>query len=87
MDYVITVNSPTKGNMRVRVNQRDSRTVNFTLLDGISAGYGFSIVRALCGLGAKKSGELPPISQEEIYNAAENIIEQLGPSGYLDDGS
>ena len=85
LDCIITVESPTKGTMRVRVEQRDFHTVRYTLLDGISAGYGFSSTRM--GFKSKgNGGALPPISQEEIYNAAKDFIEQLGPSGYLDDG-
>ena len=87
-DYIITVDSPTKGIMRVKVEQKDYHTIRYTLLDGISAGYGFSSTRmGFKGKGSKRSGGvLPPISEEDIYNAAKDFIEQLGPSGYLDDG-
>ena len=78
MDYIVTVESPAKGFMRVKVKRRDCQTIDFTLLDGISAGYGF---------GMKiNHGGIASISQEFIYDAAKNFIEQLGPSGYLDDG-
>jgi hypothetical protein len=101
-DYIITIKSPTKGAMRVKVVQKDFRTVSFTLLDGISAGYGFSIVRGMAFNRSDRGGwistlckrftmrknlrALQPMSREEIYNAAKDFIEQLGPSGYLDDG-
>ena len=88
MDDIITINSPTKGIMRVKVEQKKSGEIKYTLLDGISAGYGFSSIRmGFRSKGSKRSGgTLPPISEEEIYNAAKDFIEQLGPSGYLDDG-
>ena len=78
MDEIITVNSPTKGIMRVKVEQRDTYTVHFTLLDGISAGYG-------CGMKLHVA-EVSSLSQTDIYNAAKDFIAQLDPSGYLDDG-
>jgi hypothetical protein len=88
MDYIVTIDSPTKGTMRVKVEQRDSHTVHFTLLDGISAGHGFSLSKRLYGSSTRrgKGTALPlPNSREENYNAAKNFVEQLGPSGYLDD--
>ena len=100
VDNIVTVESPTKGTMRMKVEERDSE-VRFTLLDGVSAGYGFSIGRVMAfsrnDLSARipvlyrlkmrrHRKTLPPMSQEEIYNAAKDFIEQLGPSGYLDDG-
>jgi hypothetical protein len=89
MDYIVTINSPIHGDMRVKVTQRDFNTVSFTLLDGISAGYGFSTTRMLYGSSTRrnKGATLPsPFSRVENYNAAKNFVEQLGPSGYLDDG-
>ena len=77
IDYIVTIDSPIKGIIRVRVKQRDADTIDFTLSDGISAGYGF---------GMKLHGaEISSISREDIYNAAKDFIEQLGTSGYLDD--
>ena len=78
MDEIITIISPTKGNKRVRVKQRDLQTIDFPLLDGTSAGYG-------CGMKINR-GDISSISQVEIYNMAKDFIEQLGPSEYLDDG-
>ena len=91
IDNILTIDSPTKGIMRVRVEQKKSGEIRYTLLDGISAGYGFSSIRmGFRRKGSKGSkgndGTLPPISEEEMYNAAKDFIEQLGPSGYLDDG-
>jgi len=99
MDYIETIESPTKGTMRVRVRQRDSTTVEITLLDGISAGYGFSSTKMIAikkGLPFTRFRFIlksffseplpPPFSRTEIYNSAKDFIEQLGPSGYLDDG-
>ena len=95
----MTVDSPTKGTMRVKVEQKNDGTVAFTLLDGISAGYGFSFGRNSYTnrrltiserfqrlFHGKSESALPPMSQTEIYDAAKKFIEQLGPSGYLDDG-
>ena len=94
----MTIESPTKGTMRVRVEQRDNGTVAFTLLDGISAGYGFTMrrnsyhkriltirERFMRLFHSQLEPALPPISRMEIYDAAKNFIEQLGSSGYLDD--
>ena len=101
MDDIITINSPTKGIMRVRVEQKKSGEIKYTLLDGISAEYGFSSIRTIAVscpyrnpliiaiyklIMRKRHKTLPLISQEEMYNAAKDFIEQLGPSGYLDDG-
>jgi len=102
IEYVITINSPTKGTMRVKVEQRDSDTVRCTLLDGISAGYGFGMQRGMAFSRPNRGTWIPtilyrftmrkhrrtspPISREAIYNAAKDFIEQLGPSVYLDDG-
>ena len=100
VDNIVTVESQTKGVMRMKVEQRDSE-VRFTLLDGVSAGYGFSIGRVMAFSRNDLSARipvlyrlkmrryrrtLPPYSQEEIYSAAKDFIEQLSPSGYLDDG-
>lgn len=88
IDDILTIDSPTKGIMRVRVEQKKSGEISYTLVDGISAGYGFSSIRmGFRSKGNKRSGgTLPPISKDEMYNAAKDFIEQLGPSGYLDDG-
>jgi len=101
VDYIITIDSPTRGIMRVKVEQKDFHTVRCTLLDGISAGYGFGMTRNMVFSRRDPRAwipsifrfkmrryrrTLPPYSQEEIYNAAKDFIEQLGPSGYLDDG-
>ena len=104
IEYVITINSPTKGVVWARVEQRDSYTVRVTFLEGnpaIRTGYGFGMNRAgyvRPGRGAwilailyrftmrKHRKTLQPFSREEIYNATKDFVEQLGPSGYLDDG-
>jgi len=100
-DCVLAVDSPTKGIMQVRVEQKKSGEIKYTLLDGISAEYGFSSIRTIAVscpyrnpliiaiyklIMRKRHKTLPLISQEEMYNAAKDFIEQLGPSGYLDDG-
>ena len=78
MEYIETIQSPTKGIMRVIVKQRDSVTVDVTILDGKSAGYGF-------GIKMNSSGE-SYINRKFIRKEVERFIEQLGSSGYLDDG-
>ena len=97
---VVTVNSPAIGIVRVKVEQIDFNTVHYTLLDGISAGYGFTSHRSTYISRTDRGGAwisavftvlryrrtLPPISREDAYNEAQKFVEQLGPSGYLDDG-
>jgi hypothetical protein len=105
--FICVVTSPIHGVMRVRVEARGAYDFSATLLDGKSAGYGFSRGRAVyrkrgvfgflrsgiaCrkrsvfGFSSKRKAEITPTNRTEIYNAVKEFVEQLGPSGYLDDG-
>jgi hypothetical protein len=105
--FICVVTSPIHGVMRVRVEARGTYDFSATILDGKSAGYGFSCGRAVYrkrgifgfirsitayrkrsvfGFSSKRNAEITPINRTEIYNAVKEFVEQLGPSGYLDDG-
>jgi hypothetical protein len=111
--FICVVTSPIHGVMRVRVEARGTYDFSATLLDGKSAGYGFSSGRAVYrkrgifgflrsigflrsrtayrkrsvfGFTSKRKAEITPNDRMEIYNAVKEFVEQLGPSGYLDDG-
>jgi hypothetical protein len=77
--WLTTVTTPARGVDHLciaqDVHQPDAVTV--TLLDGKTAGYGF---------GMQIKGGLLPQNQPQIYESAKRFVENLGPSGFLDDG-
>jgi len=92
---ICVVNSLTQGVFRVGVKQRGVNNIDFTFLDGKTPGYGFSLSRMRV---KQKNANITDATlldnmytsllddRTHICNSIKNFVEQLGPSGYLDDG-